>query len=173
MPSKTIGAVRSLGGDEFWYKLGTGGTWTSLGYVKEGYIFGDVSTIEKIPLAGGVRAALDTQRDVYIELEMAQTDKDALDLKATLHGKQGPFYMFDGSFATKHLELYAKNGTYFVSIEKKDSDKPQSIKITYEIEKQSSLCSCADTDLPSIKKCAPGTYTGVDNYLVWIATTIT
>lgn len=172
MPSKTIGAVRILGGDEFWYKLPSG-QWTSLGYVAEGYFFGDTEDIEKIPLAGGFTKKESTGRSVRVELEMGQTDKSALELKQTLHRKLGEFYMYDGEVNAKYLELYGKVGQFFVTIEKKEADKPQKIKITVEFEKQSTQVTVADTGLPSVKKCAVGSYSGVDYYVVWIETAIT
>lgn len=172
MPTKKLGAVRTLGGDEFWYKLGSG-SWVSLGFVKEGYLFGDVGAITKIGLAGGVKAAVEEGRDVSIELEMAQTDKEALDLKDSLDFKTGSFYMYDGQANVNYEELYCTNGTFFVSIQKKDADKPQTVKITYQVEKQSAVVAVADTGLPTIKKCAVGTHTGVNNYYVWIETAVT
>lgn len=173
MPTKNDAEVRILSGDNIQYKLPSG-SWISFGNVKKGgLIGGDTFGNTKIELMKGRVITQITSREVYMQFEMAQTAKAALELLDTLNGKQAEIYAYDGIVGTNHLEFYGKEGTIFLSIDdsKADGNTPQTIKVFIAFEEQASDVSIADTGLPSDSFAATGTYTG-NKYRAWIETAV-
>lgn len=168
MPTKNIDTIRINGGGSFYFKKSTGSpAWVDFGKIARGYEFTDDTESITIDLAGGEEVKQTGKRPVQLVLEMAQTDKTALDYKDTIDGISGEVWFEDGIVNNKYLEFYGKKATAQVSIIKKDGDTPQKIKITLTFEKQAALVSVINTALPTETHASAGTWTGTNKYYVW------
>jgi len=172
MPTKSVNAIRINGGGNFWFKLPSG-SWVDFGKIAAGYIFEDSDESIAIKLAGGETTEQAGSKMVKLTLEMAQTDKEAVDYKYTIQNKSGEVYFYDGIANNKHQEYYMTLAKANVSINKVDGANPQVIKVELIVAKQTANISVADTALPTVHFAAAGTVAGVNPYYVVIDTTVT
>jgi len=169
--TKSTDRIRINGGGDIQMKLPSG-SWVNMGKIVKGYEFQDDTESVSIDLAGGEEHSEAGKRPVKLVFECAQSDKEALDNKDSYDGKVCEVWFDDGIVNSKHLEFYGKAGKVQVPIMKKDGDTPQKIKYTITFAKQSAAVEVADTALPTASYAATGTYTGVNNYYVWIETAV-
>lgn len=171
MPTKSTDRIRINGGGDIQLKIPSG-SWVNQGKIVRGYEYQDDTETIPIDLAGGEEHSEAGKRPLKLVFEVAQTDKEAIDYKDTVDGKVCEVWFDDGIVNSKHIEFYGKAGKVQVSIMKKDGDAPQKIKYTVTFAKQAAAVSVADTALPTESYAATGTYTGVNNYGVWIETAV-
>lgn len=171
MPTKDVNRIRINGGGNFFFKL-PAGSWVDFGKIAAGYIFEDSDENIEIPLAGGETTEQTGKKKVKLTLDMAQTDKEAMDYKYTIQNKTGEVYFYDGIVNNKHSEYYATLGKCNVIINKVDGATPQVIRVEITLYKQTANVSVADTGLPTGKYAAAGTVTGVNPYYVVIDTAV-
>lgn len=171
MPTKDVNRIRINGGGDIQFKLPSG-SWVNFGKIAKGYIIEDVDENISIELAGGETTEQEGSKVVKITLEMAQTDKEAMDYKYTIQGKKGELYVYDGKANNKHQEIYAPEAKANVIIRRADGDTPQKILVELTLAKQSANVAVADTALPTESYAATGTTTGVNPYYVIIETAV-
>lgn len=166
--TKNTSKIRMFGGNDLFIKKPGG--WESLGHVMTGTVE-DKTDSQEITFADGNTIDLDGKRKVKVQITLAQTSKEELELVDSLRGGVYPLCYYNGIVDSKPQAFYFQAVNIIPNMTLKSPDNPMNIVLEMSAQPQSdvvSLNASASGALPTSTSYSgfSGTYTGKNNYYV-------
>ena len=166
--TKNTKRIRMFGGNDLFIKKPSG--WESLGHVMTGTIE-DKTDSQEITFADGNTIDLDGKRKVKVQITLAQTSKEELELVDSLRGGVYPLCYYNGVVDSKPQAFYFAAVNVIPTMTLKSPDNPMNIVLEMSSQPQGDLVALNASETAGLPSSASysgftGNYIGKNNYYV-------